>query len=72
MISAIYSYNNIVLLRTRIAKVYITVDQVPIFTIVYMKHVMPINRPLVLLILFLSDYEGVGKAISVCNQFPAI
>ena len=52
--------------------VYITVDQVPMFTIVYMEHVMPIKRPLVLLILFLSGYEGVGKAISVCNQVLAI
>ena len=36
-----------------------------IFTIVHMEHVMPIYRPLALLINFCSGYEGAGKAISV-------
>ena len=33
-----------------------------------MEHVMRINQPLVLLILFHSSYESVAKAISVCKQ----
>ena len=38
-----------------------------------MGHVTPINqRPLALLISFLSGYKGVGKAISVRNQVLAI
>ena len=37
-----------------------------------MEHATPINRPLVLLISFYSDYEGVGKAISVHGQVIAI
>ena len=43
-----------------------------IFTIVYMEHVTPIDRPLALLISFYSGYEGAGKAISVCEQVTAM
>ena len=35
---------------------------------VYIEHMMPINQPLLLLTLFYSGYDGVGKAITVCEQ----
>ena len=37
-----------------------------------MEHMMSINQLLVLLILFYSGYEGVGKAISVHKQLLTI
>ena len=42
------------------------------FTIVHMEQVTPINRPLVLQILFYSGYESVAKGISDCKQVLAI
>ena len=43
-----------------------------IFTIVFMGHMTPINRPLALLISFYSSYEGAGKTIGVHEQTLAI
>ena len=37
-----------------------------------MEHVTPINLPLALRISFYSGYDGVGKAINVCQEDIAI
>ena len=61
-------------MRNRKVFVHRTVYQlcVNVFTIVYMEHMTPINRPLALVISFHSDYKSAGKAISVHKQVIAI